>query len=37
VEFIDDFSPLRALAAFRAFEADLQQVLEEMRLKDASL
>jgi hypothetical protein len=31
VEFIDDFSPLRALPAFRAFEAELGSVLHEVR------
>jgi len=34
VEFIDDFSPLRALPAFRAFEAELREVLLEMRQND---
>ncbi|OKH56373.1 hypothetical protein NIES2101_00925 [Calothrix sp. HK-06] len=28
-ELIDDFSPLRALSAFQALEADIQQIIQE--------
>ena len=28
-EFMDDFSPLRALSAFAALEEDLQQIIEQ--------
>jgi len=35
IEFIDDFSPLHALPAFRAFEVELEHALLEMRNQES--